>query len=126
MNFKIDTREKFTVITPVSDFLSDNLTAEFLNLTRSFIESRINLIINLKNVTTINERLIEQIAALHQEFYNKNLSFVLCEVQNGVQSMIAVLESDDELNIIPSETEAWDMVQMEEIERELMSENDNV
>lgn len=125
MNFKIDTREKFTIITPVSDFISANLTAEFLNLTRSFIESRINLIINLKNVTIINERLIEEIAALQQEFYNKNLSFVLCEVQNGVQLMLAALKSNDRLNIIPSETEAWDMVQMEEIERELMKEDNN-
>ncbi len=125
MNFKIDTREKFTIITPLSDFLSANLTAEFLKLVYSYLESKTNLIINFKNVITINEHLIEQIAALHQEFYNNNLSFILCEVQNQVQSMIAVFKLDDQLNIIPSETEAWDMVQMEEIERELMSDKDN-
>lgn len=126
MNFKIDTREKFTIITPLSDFVSANLTAEFLKLASSYLESKTNFIINFKNVITINERLIKQIAALHQEFYDNNLSFILCEVQNHVQSMIAVLELNDQLSIIPSETESWDMVQMEEIERELMSDNDNI
>ena len=122
MNFKIDTREKFTVITPLSDFLYDNLTAEFLKLSHSFIEKRINLVINFKNVNTINEHLIEQIAALQEEFYQKNLSFVLCDIRKNVLNVITELELDEILNIAPSETEAWDIVQMEEVERELLGD----
>ena len=123
MNFKIDTREKFTIITPVSDFSYDNLTAELEELINSYRKSRTHLVINFKNVHSINEQTIEQIAALQQQFYEENLSFVLCELQSPVQSLVEKLELDDIMNITPSETEAWDIVQMEDIERELMDED---
>ncbi|HYJ62497.1 MAG TPA: STAS domain-containing protein [Parafilimonas sp.] len=122
MNFKIDTREKFTVITPLSDFFSDNLTAEFLSITNGFKQNKINLVINFKNVVFINEQVIEQIAALQQEFYENKLSFVVCEIQQPVKTVLEKLELDDVLNTAPTETEAWDIVQMEEIERELLSD----
>lgn len=122
MNFKIDTREKFTVITPLTDFFSDNLTAELSELVSSYEQSKINLIINFKNVTTINDQIIEQIAAWQNEFNNKKLSFVICEIQQSVKSFLQAHETGDLLNPAPSETEAWDIVQMEEIERELLDD----
>jgi anti-anti-sigma regulatory factor len=122
MNFKIDTREKFTIITPVSDFFSDNLTAELIDIANSYLQKRINLVINFKNVHSINEHAVQQIAALQQQVYEENLSFVLCELQPAVLSMFEKLELDDVINITRSETEAWDIVQMEEIERELLDD----
>ena len=122
MKFKIDTREKFTMITPVSDFSSDNLTAELISIANSYLENRTNLVVNLKNVHSIYEQAIQQIAALQQQFYEENLSFVLCELQPAVQSLTEQMELDDIMNITPSETEAWDIVQMEEIERELLDD----
>ena len=123
MNFKIDTREKFTVITPLSDFLSDNLTAELIALANGYEQNKINLVINFKNVAYINEQVIEQIAALQQEFYENKLSFVVCEIQQPVKTVLEKLELDDVLNTAPTETEAWDIVQMEEIEREVLGED---
>jgi len=123
MNFKIDTREKFTIITPVSDLFSDNLTAELTSIANSYLENRTNLVVNLKNVHSIYEQAIQQIAALQQQFYEENLSFVLCELQPAVQLMTEQMELDDIMNITPSETEAWDIVQMEEIERELLDDD---
>ena len=38
MNFKIDTKEKFTVITPLSEDLSDKLTEELVNCNRAVKE----------------------------------------------------------------------------------------
>ena len=122
MNFKIDTREKFTVITPISDFLSDNLTAELIALANGYEQNKINLVINFKNVAYINEQVIEQIAALQNEFYNNKLSFVICEIQQPVKIVLEKIEFDDMLNTAPTETEAWDIVQMEEIERELLDD----
>lgn len=122
MNFKIDTREKFTIITPLSDFLSDNLTAELIALANGYEQNKINLVINFKNIVFINEQVIEQIAALQQEFYYNKLSFVVCEIQQPVKTVFEKLELDDVLNTAPTETEAWDIVQMEEIERELLSD----
>ena len=123
MNFKIDTREKFTIITPVSDLFSDNLTAELTSIANSYLENRTNLVVNLKNVHSIYEQAIQQIAALQQQFYEENLSFVLCELQPAVQLLTEQMELDDIMNITPSETEAWDIVQMEEIERELLDDD---
>ena len=122
MNFKIDTREKFTMITPDSDFSSDNLTAEFKELVQLRMQHKTNLVINLKNVAKLNEHIVNEIAALQQQFYEHNVSFVICELQSPVQDLIEKLELDDEMNITPTETEAWDMVQMEEIERELLGD----
>ena len=121
MNFKIDTREKFTIITPLSDFLSDSLTEAFLKLGYSFLQKQISLVINFKNVNTINEHFLKQIAALKEEFYLKNISFVLCEVNQTIMHLIKQFKFNDVLNITPTETEAWDMVQMEAIERELLN-----
>ncbi len=123
MNFKIDTREKFTIITPISDFFSDNLTAEFSELIYSYEQAKINLVINFKNVFSINEQLIKQIAAWHQEFYSKNLSFVICELQPTIKNFLKKNELNDIINVVPAETEAWDIVQMETIERELLDDD---
>ena len=123
MNFKIDTREKFTMITPDSDFSSDNLTAEFKELVQLRMQHKTNLVINLKNVAKVNEQIIEEIAALQQRFYEQNISFVICEIQPAVQALLEKLELDDLMNVTPTETEAWDIVQMEEIERELLGDD---
>jgi anti-anti-sigma regulatory factor len=122
MKFKIDTREKFTIITPDSDFTSDNLTAESKELLTSFLQHKTNLVINLKNVVTVKENLVKELAAWQQQFYEQQVSFVVCELQLPVQAFINQLDLDSELNITPSETEAWDIVQMEEIERELLDD----
>jgi len=122
MNFKIDTREKFTMITPNSDFSSDNLTAEFKELALSYLQHKTNLVINLKNVAHVKENYVNELAALQSEFYEQNISFVVCELQPPVKTVIEKMELDDVMNMAPSETEAWDIVQMEEIERELLGD----
>jgi len=120
MNFKIDTREKFTMITPVSDFSSDNLTAEFKELIHSYLQHKTNIVISLKNVVKLEEQTVEMMAALQEQFYKQNISFVVCEVQLPVQAVINELDLDGVMNVAPTDTEAWDIVQMEEIERELL------
>jgi anti-anti-sigma regulatory factor len=122
MNFKIDTREKFTMITPDSDFSSDNLTAEFKELAHSYLQHKTNLVISLQNVTSAKETVITDLAALQQEFYERNISFVLCEVNDQLLSVADNLDLMEFLNITPTQSEAWDIVQMEEIERELLGD----
>jgi len=124
MNFKIDTREKFTMITPVSDFSSDNLTAEFKELIHSYLQHKTNIVISLKNVAKLDEQTVEMLAALQHQFYEQSVSFVICEVQLPVQAVINSLDLDGVMNIAPTDTEAWDIVQMEEIERDLLSDDE--
>ncbi|MFT4152561.1 anti-anti-sigma factor [Parafilimonas sp.] len=122
MKVKIDTREKFTIITPESDFAADNLTAELKDLLASLLQHNTNLVINLKNISTGKENFVNELAAWQQRFYEQQVSFVICELQLPLRALVNQLDLDSELNITLTETEAWDMVQMEEIERELLGD----
>ena len=125
MQVKIDTREKFTVITPDTDCLSDNLTAELSSVISAYQQNDIkNVVLNLKNVSSVDDIAAGRLAKLQQQFYESNASFVICEIQNSLEEKLDQLELLDLLNITPSESEAWDIVQMEEIERELMDGDD--
>ena len=121
MKFKIDTKEKFTVITPMSEELSDNLTAELTQTATSFLQKDIrNIVVNLKNVFSISEPAAAQIVKLEQTFQENNASFVICEMQSGVEELLEHFGVGLR-NITRTESEAWDIVQMEEIERELIN-----
>ena len=121
MNFKIDTKEKFTVITPLTENLSDKLTEELIQIATEKLKKDIkNVVVNLKNVFSLNESAATHLVKLEQTFYEHNASFVVCELQPSVETEFEKDELLDLLNITPSESEAWDIVQMEEIERELL------
>jgi anti-anti-sigma factor len=125
MNFKIDTKEKFTVITPLSENLSDKLTEELVQIaTEQLKKDTRNVVVNLKNVFSLNESAATLFIKLEQTFYENNASFVICELQPSVETELEKNELLDALNITPTESEAWDIVQMEEIERELMNGDD--
>ena len=125
MKVKIDTKEKFTVITPEEENLSANIAAELSETAIPFIYSDTkNVVLNLKQVATIDDMAAEQLAKLQQLFYENNASFVICEAQNFIEQKLDELELLEYLNITPTESEAWDIVQMEEIERELLDNGD--
>jgi len=125
MNFKIDTKEKFTVITPLSEDLSDKLTEELVQIATEQLKKDLkNMVVNLKNVFSINESAATHLVKLEQTFYENNASFVICELQPSVETEFEKDELLDLINITPTESEAGDIVQMEEIERELMRGDD--
>ena len=125
MKVKIDTKEKFTVITPEDEILSANIAADLSQTAIPFIYSDIkNIVLNLNHVATIDDNAAEQLSKLQQLFYENNASFVICEVQSLIEQKLDELNLLEYLNITPSESEAWDIVQMEEIERELLSGDD--
>ena len=125
MNFKIDTKEKFTVITPLNEKFSDKLTEELIQIATEQLKKDVrNVVVNLKNVLSINESAATHLVKLEQTFYENNASFVICELQPSVETEFDKDELLELINITPTESEAWDIVQMEEIERELMSDED--
>jgi anti-anti-sigma regulatory factor len=64
------------------------------------------------------------LANIQQEFYEKNCSFIICELQEKVEEKLDELEILEILNVTPTESEAWDILQMEEIERELLGDEE--
>ena len=79
---------------------------------------------NLEAVADVDESSANSIAKLQQSFYEANASFVICNMQNNVEEAFDKLELLEFLNVTPTESEAWDIVQMEEIERELLDDDD--
>ncbi len=123
MSFKIDTKEKFTIITPQTDVLNANLAeALWEAATLRIHEEYGNVIVNLQNVGTTDAAAVNDLASLQQHFHAAKKSFVVCAVQPEVMSVIKNEDLEDGLNITHTESEAYDIVQMEEMERELMDD----
>lgn len=124
MNVKIDTKEKFTAITVEENALPANMTDNIKELLLSYLQKDIpHVILQLNQVNTIDPQLANVLAKIQQEFYEKNSSFVICGVQKSVEKVLDELELLEIMNTTPTESEAWDIVQMEEIERELLNDN---
>ena len=121
MNVKIDTKERFTVITPEVAHLSVNMTEELNQTLLRYLQKDIpHVILKMDAVKTVDEQIAENIAKIQQQFYDNNCSFVICGLQKDVVQLLEQKELLEFMNVTPSESEAWDIVQMEEIERELL------
>ena len=125
MEVKIDTKEKFYVITLMEPILSVNIAADLTQLVTKFLQQEIcNVVLKLPETEVIEDQAAEELARLQQQFYENNASFVICELTTGVEEKLEQLELMEFMNITPSESEAWDIVQMEEIERELLDDEE--
>ena len=121
MKVKIDTKEKFHVITPEEPVLSANMTEEFKQMLLAYQEKEPrNIVLNLAQVKEIDSLGAQTILLLQQTFYEKKASFVVCEMGKEVEDLFERSGSLDLLNFTSTESEAWDIVQMEEIEREFL------
>ncbi|MEO7961958.1 MAG: STAS domain-containing protein [Ginsengibacter sp.] len=121
MKVKIDTKEKFHVLTPLEEQVPANMTAEVDNSLLVYMGmDPCNIILNLENVKQINEDTAAMIAAIQQKFYDSNCSMVICNLNPEVEKFLDEVELLENMNVTPTESEAWDIIQMEEIERELL------
>jgi anti-anti-sigma factor len=121
MKVKIDTKEKFHVITLLEPNLSATMTEEISGNLLSYLQFDIkNVVLNLKELQFIDYIAAEMLVKIQQKFYETNVSFVICELQPQVTEHLEKDELLELLNTTPTESEASDIVQMEEIERELL------
>ena len=122
MNVKIDTKEKFTVITPEETGFAANMTGDLNNLLLPYLQKDFpHIVFNMVNVKALDETVGELLANVQQQFYENNCSFVICNLQEAVEKLLDGKELLELMNVTPTESEAWDIVQMEEIERELLN-----
>ena len=125
MKLKIDTKEKFTVLTPEEPIISANMTEDIEKICGYASLQIPHVVINMKMINEMNDKAAEKFSLIQQQFYEKNASLVICEMQPAVEAVFERLELIEVMNITPTESEAWDIVQMEEIERELLSDFDD-
>jgi anti-anti-sigma regulatory factor len=124
MEVKRDTKEKFHVITVETVSLSANMTEDLSKQLLIILQDNIkNVVLNLKNVKTIDEKSAESIVKTQQRFYEQNASFVICELTADLENFLDKQNLLEIMNVTPTEIEAGDIVQMEELERELLDED---
>ena len=121
MQVKIDTREKFHVITIRETKLAANMTAELDECLLPFVEKETkNVVLNLEDIRDMDTAAAEHLLSIQAHFNNQQTSFIMCNLQASVKDKLKKNELLELMNVTPTESEAWDIVQMEEIERELL------
>jgi len=119
MKVKISTNEKFHAITVLEPILAANMTAELRELCTSLLKQDVkNLLLNLKDIQKMDSAAADSFLELRNLFYANRASFVLCELQPLVKKYFEQNEQFEILQIVPSQSEASDIIFMEEIERE--------
>jgi anti-anti-sigma factor len=122
MQVKIDTREKFHAITILEPVLAANMTEELEQCLLPVLEKDVkNVVLILKDIQTVDEAAAESLVRVQQAFYDNGNSFVICELTPAVEQSLEDNSLLEFMNVTPTESEAWDIVQMEEVERELLN-----
>ena len=125
MEVKTDTKERFHVISVDSDHLSANMTEELCKQLTTYLQQDIkNVVLKLKGVNTMDDIGAECLVKTQQQFYDSGASFVICELTPNLETFLDEKNLLELMNSTPTESEAWDIVQMEEIERELLGDEE--
>ena len=123
MNIKIDTKEIFYVISLLDSEMTANMSAPLLELITKQQEEEVkSLILQLEKVTAMDEGFASTLVSLKEDLYKKNKSFVLCNLTENIKQNLVEWGILETITHTPTESEAWDIVQMEEIEREFDAE----
>ena len=123
MKFKIDTKERFHAITLFGPSLSATMTEELGRSLLLYLQNDVkNVVLNLQDIENIDNAAAGKLAEIQQKFYENSASFVICGLQKQVEEFLDQNELLELMNVTPTESEAWDIVQMEEIERELLDD----
>ncbi len=125
MELKIDTKEKYQLLTPAGATITAIIAAEIVTVCNKCLESPLkNMVLNLENVEEIAPDACQTLTDLQQAFYDKSASFVMCCLSSKLETAFDELGLLEVLNLTPTLSEASDIVMMEEIERELLDSDD--
>ena len=122
MQVKIDTREKFHAITIQDPVLAANMTEELEQCLLPFLQKEVkNVVLILKDTSEVDDAAAESLVKIQQGFYDDSASFVICELTPGVEKSLEDSGLLELMNVTPTESEAWDIIHLEEIEREMLN-----
>ena len=125
MQVKIDTREKFHAITIQEPALSANMTEELQQSLLPYLQKDVkNVVLILKDIAEVDNAAAESLVQIQQSFYDNSASFVICELTPAVEKSLEDSGLLELMNVTPTESEAWDIIHLEEIEREMLGDSD--
>jgi len=123
MEFKIDTKDTFTIIMPLEDKISANLTGALIEKWEETRQSGSkNFIIDFQHSAQIEENVVDDLIAWHEKSYAMESSLVFTGINKPVLATLKKDEKDLLLNIAPRMDEAIDIISMEILERDLFGE----
>jgi len=107
MQVKIDTKEKFHVITVSDAILSASMTVELEKSLLPYLQNVVkNVILVLSEVGSIEVEAAEKLVLIQQQFYENGASFVICGLQPAVEDFLDKSELLEIMNVTPTESEA--------------------
>ena len=120
MQFKINTSDRFHAIKIKEPILSANMTGSLDDCLMPLLQQEVkNVVLILEDIKTIDNAAAEHLVKVQQTFYEQSASFVICCLPKEVEKALDATDLLELLNVAPTESEAWDIIHMEEIEREL-------
>ena len=123
MDFKIDTKDTFSVVVPIFDRISAKLTGELRQKCEEMRQSGSkNFIIDLQHCKEIDTSVLNDLVKLHEESYSMDQSIVFTGINGIVMAGLKENETDLLINVAPRMDEAIDIISMEILERDLLSE----
>lgn len=125
MEFKIDTKEQYAIITPVYNTIDTQLTAALAQKCAELADSGTNnYIIDLQNCSAADNMSFDDLLQLHEDCYNNSRSLVFTGLSNEMMQVFKDAELDISINVAPKMIEAVDIVSMEILERDLYGEEE--
>src|SRR5258708_30412443 len=122
MQVKINTREKIHAITIQESILAANMTADLEKCLLPVLKTDANnVVLILKGVENVEEPAAEGLVKIQEAFYDAGSSFVICELTPAVEKTLENNGLLEVMNVTPTESEAYDIVQIEKVGRELVN-----
>lgn len=120
MKFTVDKKEKYSIIKLQEDKLNTlvapHLKSELVLLNSDGVK---NIILEISEVRFADSSGLSAILIGNRLCSNASGSFVIASPQESVLKLIKISQLDNILHIVPSLSEAIDLVMMEEIERDI-------
>jgi anti-anti-sigma regulatory factor len=117
MQYKINTKENFDIIVPQMAQFVSIMAEELISHCAELQKNDKSAIIDFSNVLSIDGEMLVVLEKLHAGFYDCNLSCAFCNLNPDIKPLFS-----RELNIVPTQIEAIDLVSMEGLERELLGD----
>lgn len=123
MDFKIDTKEIYTTITPANGVIDAKMTDALGEKIEELRQSGSkNYMVDLSGCNNIDESAFDGMLALHENCYNNEQSLVFLGIQKEVMKVLREADAGMLVNTAPTEKEAVDIISMEILERDLFNE----
>jgi anti-anti-sigma regulatory factor len=88
-----------------------------------FLEKDVkNVVLILKDISDVDDAAAESLVKIQQAFYDNSASFVICELTPAVEKRLEDNSLLEMMNVTPTESEAWDIIHLEEVEREMLND----